>query len=300
MKAAAQASIVALIAFVLLPNWGGGVYAQRTDLDFARELFGQEDYIQAITEAKRFIFKNPEDELVEEALIIIADSYAANGDTKKAEAEYSRFLSSYPSSNNVPIVLLKMGKLHANGHDYDKAGKFFLEAVKKSENDSAINRKASYWLFLSNLLSDNQNKPIPETASLSSADIAVIKSFQDKYSKLGFKSPAVAGTLAAIVPGSGHLYLGRNRDAFAAFLLNGLFIWGIAESVNKEETGLVVLLSLFELGWYAGNIYSAVNSAHKHNRHLKDKFKLEFSVDTNLLSSRAYDKKIFFRVNASF
>jgi hypothetical protein len=50
------------------------------------------------------------------------------------------------------------------------------------------------------------------------------------YSSLGYiddiqqKSPAVAGTLAAILPGAGHLYTERPRVALVAFLLNVAFI----------------------------------------------------------------------------
>jgi hypothetical protein len=32
------------------------------------------------------------------------------------------------------------------------------------------------------------------------------------------------------------------------------------------------ILTFFELGWYSGNIYSAVSSAHKYNRERKKEY----------------------------
>jgi len=88
--------------------------------------------------------------------------------------------------------------------------------------------------------------------------------------KLPLKSPGLAGTLAAILPGSGHFYTGRVRDGVTAFLLNGVFIWGAVESYNNEDYAVAGILTFFELGWYFGNIYSATSSAHKYNKRLKD------------------------------
>ena len=86
------------------------------------------------------------------------------------------------------------------------------------------------------------------------------------------KSPAVAGTLAAIVPGAGHLYTQRRRDALVAFLLNGVFIWSAVELFDDEKYVTGGIVTFFELGWYTGNIYSAVSSAHKFNKRTKKDF----------------------------
>jgi hypothetical protein len=82
----------------------------------------------------------------------------------------------------------------------------------------------------------------------------------------------VAGTLAAILPGSGHLYTERPRDALVAFLLNGAFILAAVELFNDDEYVTGGIVTFFELGWYSGNIYSAVNCAHKYNKRMKKDF----------------------------
>jgi TM2 domain-containing membrane protein YozV len=86
------------------------------------------------------------------------------------------------------------------------------------------------------------------------------------------KSPATAGTLAAIIPGAGHLYTERPRDALVAFLLNGAFIWGAIELFRHDNYVAGGIVTFFEIGWYTGNIYSAVSSAHKYNKKKREDF----------------------------
>lgn len=94
----------------------------------------------------------------------------------------------------------------------------------------------------------------------------------DRIQEIPQKSPATAGALAAIVPGSGHLYCERYRDAAIAFVLNGAFIWGMVEAFEQNNYVVGGILTFFELGWYSGNIYSAVASAHKYNQRKKQEY----------------------------
>lgn len=91
------------------------------------------------------------------------------------------------------------------------------------------------------------------------------------------KDPKTAGVLAALVPGLGHAYVTRYRDATVAFVLNGLFIWATVEAFNRDHNVLGVILAILELGWYTGNIYSAVNVAHKYNARMEENFRRSFS-----------------------
>lgn len=85
------------------------------------------------------------------------------------------------------------------------------------------------------------------------------------------KNPTAARVFA-IVPGAGHLYCERPRDALISFLLNGAMIYAAYEAFDEDLNALGVVIAFFELGFYAGNIYSAVSSAHKYNRDEKNRF----------------------------
>jgi hypothetical protein len=109
-----------------------------------------------------------------------------------------------------------------------------------------------------------------------------------KGEQLPYKSPAVAGTLAAIIPGLGHVYNNRYRNGMVAFLLNGLFIRAAVESFDEDLEVLGGILAFLELGRYSGNIYSAVNATHKTNRKVRNDFRrsLPDKLNINLFTSR--------------
>jgi hypothetical protein len=67
-----------------------------------------------------------------------------------------------------------------------------------------------------------------------------------------------------------------------AFLLNGLTIWAAVEAFDQDLDVLGGVLVALELGWYSGNIYSAVNSAHKYNRKVRADFRRSLSDTLNL------------------
>ena len=80
----------------------------------------------------------------------------------------------------------------------------------------------------------------------------------DRMDEVPQKSPAAAGILAAASSRGRALYTERYRDAAIAFLLNGAFIWGMVEAFEHQNYAVGGILTFFELGWYSGNIYSAV------------------------------------------
>ena len=86
------------------------------------------------------------------------------------------------------------------------------------------------------------------------------------------KSPALAGLMSAVIPGTGHFYTGRWRDGTIALLLNGAFLAAGIEAVSAGNEAAAGVLLFFEAAWYSGTIYGAVNAAHKYNRDLEDRW----------------------------
>lgn len=83
---------------------------------------------------------------------------------------------------------------------------------------------------------------------------------------LPWRDPWVAGGLAALLPGSGHLYAGRHKEALTSFLLNAAFIAGASWAIREGYLVTGGILSFFELGWYLGGISTAVREARQFNR----------------------------------
>ncbi len=93
----------------------------------------------------------------------------------------------------------------------------------------------------------------------------------DQNSQLPVRNPTLAGVLS-IFPGAGQLYCNRYEDALIAFAVNlGLF-WAAHDAFDQDQYALASLLSFVGIGFYAGNIYSAVGDAHKFNQRQKNQF----------------------------
>jgi hypothetical protein len=54
--------------------------------------------------------------------------------------------------------------------------------------------------------------------------------------------------------------------------LNGVFIVGAVQAIHSNNPAVAGILSFFEAGWYAGNVYGAINGANKYNRHTTELF----------------------------
>jgi hypothetical protein len=87
----------------------------------------------------------------------------------------------------------------------------------------------------------------------------------DGYDKLETKDPLLAGALS-LVPGLGHVYLGQWGIALTSATWNGLFIFASVSAWLAGEWGVATVLTLMELGWYAGGVFGAVAGAYRHNR----------------------------------
>jgi hypothetical protein len=46
----------------------------------------------------------------------------------------------------------------------------------------------------------------------------------------------------------------------------------MVEAFDQKNYVVGGILTFFELGWYSGNIYSAVSSAHKYNQRKKQEY----------------------------
>ena len=79
------------------------------------------------------------------------------------------------------------------------------------------------------------------------------------------KRPRLGGWLG-LIPGLGYAYSGEYANAFRSLLLNSLFIYGMADSAQRENWGAFSAIAFFELTWYTGSIYGGIDAAHRFNR----------------------------------
>lgn len=298
-----------VIIFLLFLNavyinhiWAAGPDSER-QFEFAESLFQEGDFFRAITEYKRFIFYYPDDELVEDALFKIGESYFRAGRWEETIASVDNFLNEFPESELTDAALFLKATAQRNLKRFDEALTSYSQIIKRNiepYKDQAIFQSAMVfverndWEKAKSILSIMpESSPLYPAARTYSAGL-------EKINVIPAKSPAVAGSLAAVLPGAGHVYTERYRDAAIAFLLNGAFIAAAVELFRKEEYVTGGIVTFFELGWYSGNIYSAVSSAHKYNERSKGEYLKQLQERSALSISMSPDHGKFLKLSFSF
>jgi tetratricopeptide (TPR) repeat protein len=242
---------------------------------FAESLFAEGDYYRAITEYKRFNYLYPIDILVEKADFRIGECYFKAGRRVEAIDSFNAFIRHYPAGALRSNALYHKGQAEKEQKRYTDALTTFNELIRTG--DANYRDRALYAQALVLLAQQEWQRAretfasLPQESPLSPSAI-IYSDGVGRMDGLPRKSPALAGTLAAVLPGAGHLYAERPRDALVSFLLNGSFIWAAVELFRNNNNVAGGIVAFFELGWYGGNIYSAVGSAHKYNQRVEDEF----------------------------
>ena len=286
--------LVSALALLLSTLMVRDVHGQTTivikaddQFQFAQRYFEREEYYRAVGEYERFIYFFPQDPRVALARYKIGLSYL-NGErfTEAVQAfdaviekhgDTDLAIKSYFNLSEAYIMLKQFGNALAA-----------LDSLIKQCSDLDAKEQAYYkqgWIYLE---MDEWEKAQASFDKISpkNRDTYRLKQLSEDISKREFlkiKNPATAGWLA-VIPGAGHLYCERYRDALIAFLLNGAMIYAAYEAFDHGNEGLGGLITFFEIGLYAGNIYSAVNNAHKYNRKQKNDF-FQYLKDHSMLQA---------------
>jgi len=258
---------------------------------YARGFMEKGDYAQAISEFKRFTHFFPDDRRNALAHELIGLCYLEGGKFDDARGVFAKLYRADPDSPEAKKALFLAGESYYKEGVYDKAEGFFDEVLKRYPS-SSLRNKALYRLGWTRMqenrwreASRDFERVEPESPLFEKARRLSMESL--KGEDLPYKDPTTAGVMAAVLPGLGHAYVSRYKDAVIALVLNGLFIWATVEAFNHDQNALGGILAFLEVGWYSGNIYSAVNVTHKWNRKVRDDFRkgLFDSVDLHLLSA---------------
>ena len=270
--------ISAICMFLILSFWCSPCFiqAQQTpnggadvQIEYADSLYAADDYLLAVGEYKRFIFLFPDHNRVVEAAYKIGVCYLSAGHYADAITSFKDLMRIYPDGgySDQSHFRISEGYLRSN-----QAGAAItsLRNLSIVTEDTDIRDEAYYrlgWIYIgmaqweqaqvvfARISQDNRNAYRLEALSQRLAEEPKMKQ----------KNPKLAGGLA-ILPGAGYLYCGRYQDALISFLVNGGLIWAAYESFDNDLIALGAVITFVEIGFYAGNIYGSVASAHKYNR----------------------------------
>lgn len=249
-------------------------------LDFVHHLIDQDEYDLALLEIERFIHAHPLSPLKPKASLLSGFCHMESGRLDKAMKIFEELISASPDVGIsrralffTAECLFRQGKL--------RDAQYYFEELSRAEVDPLIKTSALYRLGWTKMKGDDWKEASRIFLSMEgedglASDARLMAPELLKGDRLPLKDPELAGVLAGVLPGMGHLYVGRYRDAATAFVLNAAFILAAVEAFREDHEVLGGILGFLEIGWYAGNIYSAVNAAHKHNRKVREDFRGAF------------------------
>lgn len=282
---------IAAFFFPVYVSWGSVVVLDPDrQFQFAEEYFQKGEYYRAIGEYERFIFFFPETRRVEAARYKIGMAYLKGERYEEAIMAFKRFLEEYPDSVYLVDAYLHMGEAYVQVRRYDEAIANLQDLIAIAADENVID-EAFYrcgWVYLEQGLLEQAKVSLSKISPRNREKYKVEHLLKelDKKTHLKRKDPLTAGILA-ILPGAGHLYCERRRDALVSFLVNSALMFAAYEAFDHDQNALGGILTLVEIGFYSGNIYSAVGSAHKYNRdqqgrflrYLKEQARISLSLD---------------------
>jgi len=268
-----------IIAICLFPAYSYTSPAVLLDADrqfqFAEHYFQKAEYYRAIGEYERFIYYFPQAKQVELSRYRIGLAYLKGEQYQEAIQAFKRLIDEYQTSAYAIKSYLGVSEAYVQLKCYDEA-LINLESLITIAPDQNIKDEAYYqsgWVYLEKGLWENAQTCFDKISAQNREKYRLRHLLKelDRKKLLKRKDPSIAGLLA-IVPGAGHLYCKRYRDALVSFLVNCALIFAAYEAFDHDQEALGGIITFVEIGFYSGNIYSAVSSAHKYNRDEKNRF----------------------------
>jgi len=244
------ASLVAVS--VLLWSLGHGASAQSPSgplvldaaqlWDFAESLERQGEHYRAVTEYKRLAYFFPDSAEAGRAQLRIAVALLRGGEPGQAAAhlESLRATGALPERADDLRYLLALARLERGR---ERPYPLRLEGIESALQE--LGQIGADW---------------PGRARTEGFVQAMTH-----RPELPEKSPLLAGTLSALLPGAGSFYAGRYAEGSLAFFVNAVLIYATVNSFQRDQIPAGTVFGALALVFYGGSIYAAVNGAHKFN-----------------------------------
>jgi len=241
-------------------------------LAYGDHLFNDGDYYRAVSEYRRFLYLSRGiGPAAQRAAMAIGEAYLRGRQFDAAAAQFESVAGRTPAGALRTVALLSAGRAHLLGDRMLLAATRLVEARDAAGADRALADEASYllgWARAGQKDWDGARSAFAAVAAHGGAHQAAAAQAVtqlDKRTTLEEKNPLIAGGLSCL-PGLGHMYLGQWSVGVAALLWNALFVAATGYSLYSQEWGVAAVLGVFELSWYAGTMFGALNGAFRYNQ----------------------------------
>lgn len=144
---------------------------------------------------------------------------------------------------------------------------FYYGSLYKKADDPLMKDYAAEGIVASLLFTGNMEASLASADNLSPARKTAVLDALGSYRDATKKKPWLGGLLG-IIPGCGHFYSGEYANGIRSLLLNGIFIYGMAQTAHDDCWGAFAAITFFELTWYSGSIYGGIDAAERYNNNL--------------------------------
>ena len=243
---------------------------------YAQSRLDAEAFDEAVAEFNRFIHFFPSDARVPQARFQTGMALHRAGRYSEAALVFKRFTQAYEGLPLENEAFFMLSRSHADQGMLEQAMLDMHNLLTVAEDTDVIDRAHHElgWLLVEKgqwrRADDHFSRITP--ANRDRFQIVALRRDLAESQAIPAKNPTTAGVLS-IVPGGGQLYCGRHQDALTAFIVNAGLIWAAWEAFDNDLPALGAVITFVEFGFYAGNIYGAVGSAHKYNRDQVEAFK---------------------------
>ena len=266
------------------------IITEDKQLEYAESLFNEKDFETAMVEFKRFLHFFPGSRQKEHAQFKIGVCLFKLEKFHKAQKLFNEIIINGNENNITKEAYFFQSKAFMKTGNPGYAQivlQNYLKLVKDKETKDRI-----YFNLAQIHLEDARNGKSTSLALARDYLLKISSPDAYKYNKNQYldlilkaelahrKDPLMSG-IFSIIPGAGFLYCERYRDALVTFLFNTGLMYAAYTAFDNGNNALGGVLAFVETGFYTGNIYGSISSAHKYNRaQINRILNRKFSIDS--------------------
>lgn len=263
------ARLIRHVAIVIsFASWcanGQVLSASKGDPALARNLYDNGYYVLSALEWSRVAVGEEDETRAAEARLEMAYAFWRMDDTKAAYCILDSIVAQTNVAESICLHALSLKvKIALSSGEFDLAASTAQRTLArdaKCTQEMAIDLKKC--IAAERIVHMDRRKAASMLRESSLAPEEVIADIESR--DIPWRSPALAGTLSAVLPGSGQAYCGRWRDGFAAFSVNAVLFGAAYECFDEDLPMLGGAVVVAGITWYMGNIFNAMNVAHRRN-----------------------------------
>jgi hypothetical protein len=262
----------AALLLALLAVAGPLVADDRGLFSYARALFLEGDYYNAVTELKRYQCLYPSGADYRRSLLLTGEAYFRGGDIARgAEVMETCAMEFSGSSDGQEALYILAGIRIMEGLPVNALAvvRRYRNGYPGGERRESVDLVACYAAALTGDMDrtlaeirefrERYRQGALDTRAAALEEMVAVEALRPRKSVF----LAVAGSL--VIPGFGYFYTGHYMKGTLSFFSNALLIFLIYNAVRRDNTFQIVCFSLLEASFYQYSLYGAMRSVREYN-----------------------------------